>query len=336
MEQEKIISICIPTYNGAKTLRATLDSIVPQINNIDENERWRLEIVLTDDVSIDETLEILKEYAAQYQFVKYFVNEKNLGMDGNFRKSALNAVGKYIWYSGQDDIFLDGVINRVMEALVVDPEISIIYINYSQYSEKDKAIICDSMFHQQAYSPEKIDFDKDIFFRNAKEYFEFFDDAPSFLPATVMKREFWLTTETEKYLGTHYIQYATTLLNMSNAHICAITEPLIRGMIPQSGWQKNGDKLFSTLVGHMKAKVMIYEDKNNSLPRKIFLEKRRIFLKNFLHLAMASKFYGHQTKLKDKNDLKFIFPGPVYYFYILPILFLANIMPIKILGFFKK
>jgi len=335
---EKIISICIPTYNGAKVIAKTLDSIIQDANKI-ENINAIIEIVLTDDCSSDETLIVISSYAAKYEYVKVFKNEINLGMDGNFKKTALNAEGKYVWYSGQDDIFLEGALSYVYEALKNNPDLGVININFSQFSDSKGTCICPSMFSLQSYYPEKIDFNKDLLFDGAKEYFSFFNDSPSFLPATVMKRSYWLSTDNDIYLGTHFIQYATILLNLNKAKILAITRPLIRGLVPSTGWQTNGNKLFSIQLGIMKARALVFEDKNNPFPSSLYFKKKIFYMRRFLRMVIASRYYRFCPSPENKEDLKMIYGRALYYIYFLPILVIVTVTPYYFINWifsFKK
>jgi len=66
------LSIAIPTYNGETTIRVTLDSIVPQLEDC-------VEIVISDNASSDETAEIVREYRAKYPVIRYSRNDEALG-----------------------------------------------------------------------------------------------------------------------------------------------------------------------------------------------------------------------------------------------------------------
>lgn len=322
----KLISICIPTYNGSKTIEKTLDSVISGVEDA-KNTNDEIEVILTDDCSSDNTFLILENYAAKYEYIKIFKNIKNLGMDGNFRQSALNAEGDYIWYSGQDDIFLDGAVEHIFKAIKNNPGLGIVNINFSQYSEEKEKCICPSMFKLQSFYPEKINFNQDLLFNNAKEYFSFFNDVPSFLPATIMKRDYWLKTNNDAYLGTHFIQYATILLNLNDAKILAITKPLVKGLIPSVGWQTNGNKLFSIQLGMMKARALVFKDTRNPFPIKVFNEKRKFYLRRFLRITIASSNYNFHLSEENKNDLKMIYGKSLYYLYFLPVLLIIGVIP---------
>lgn len=334
MSIQKTISICIPTYNGEKAIGKTLDSLIENINSAGISAD--IEIVLTDDCSSDETFSAISNYAAKYEYIKIFKNEKNLGMDANFRQAALNSSGEFVWFSGQDDIFLSSSIAHIFETIKRTENLGIIYVNYSQYSEELNKNTCDSMFHQQVYNPEKIDFDHDLYFKNGEEYFKFFVDAPTFLPATVMKRKYWLNTNTDEFVGTHYIQYANVLINMRNCPIVAVTRPYIQGLIPIDNWSKNGRFLYSVILGNMKAQTLVFRKYRNALPEKVYVKKRRNFIFRFFPLVLAAKLGGFKLADKKPDSLKYIFGDLLYYIYFFPLLFVASLFPNGIIRIIKK
>lgn len=334
---QKTISICIPTYNGEKIISKTLDSLIDNVNNA--NISSEVEIVLADDCSTDNTWSVIKNYSDRYEYIKIFKNIKNLGMDGNFRQSALNSSGKFVWFSGQDDIFLEGSINHILEAIKKNENLGIIYINYSQYSEELNKYTCVSMFHEQVYFPERLNFNQDILFLNSEEYFKYFMDAPTFLPATVMKRSYWIDTNTDDFVGTHYIQYANVLINMQHCQIMAVTKPFIMGLIPVDSWSKNGKFLYSVILGNMKAQTLIFRNYEGAFPRRLYVKKRRHFIASFFPLILAAKLYGFKLSERKEESLKYIFGNASYYLYLLPVLFLSRFIPnkvIKILKHLKK
>ena len=98
MNHKPLVSIALCTYNGEAYLREQLDSIANQSYS-------PLELIAVDDSSSDNTLEILKEYAAIYPFIKIFVNPENLGYIRNFEKALQLCSGDFIALSDQDDIW---------------------------------------------------------------------------------------------------------------------------------------------------------------------------------------------------------------------------------------
>lgn len=89
------VSVVIPVYNAAAFLRSSLDSVLSQTIG-------DLEILCTDDGSVDESLSILQEYAAKDERVRVFCQEnKGAGPARNLALS--NAQGEYVVFMDGDD-----------------------------------------------------------------------------------------------------------------------------------------------------------------------------------------------------------------------------------------
>lgn len=93
----KRISLAIATYNGANYLSELLNSLINQTVLPDE-------IIVVDDKSIDDTVLILKEYSSKLP-IKIFENEKNYGVNLNFKKAVSLCSGDYILICDQDDVW---------------------------------------------------------------------------------------------------------------------------------------------------------------------------------------------------------------------------------------
>ncbi len=106
----KLVSIVVTTYNGERFLKAQLDSIIAQTYQ-------PIEIIVVDDGSTDNTLNILNEYAAHHKNVSVIKNEQNLGYVKNFEKGFSLAKGDYIAPCDQDDVWLptkiDVLVNHI-------------------------------------------------------------------------------------------------------------------------------------------------------------------------------------------------------------------------------
>lgn len=85
------VSVIVPVYNASDYLETCLNSLVNQ--SIDD-----MEIIAIDDASIDNSLEILNEYASRCSNLKVYYNEKNLGQSMTRNKGLDLAVGEYIGF----------------------------------------------------------------------------------------------------------------------------------------------------------------------------------------------------------------------------------------------
>ena len=89
------ISVLVPIYNAEKYIEKCLDSIV---NQTYEN----IEIVLIEDGSTDNSLEIIKEYSKQDKRIK-IISIKNNGVADARNKALENATGDYVTFVDSDD-----------------------------------------------------------------------------------------------------------------------------------------------------------------------------------------------------------------------------------------
>src|SRR5215470_19548306 len=102
-----IVSICIPTYNGAKYLPDCLDSVLAQTHS-------DFEVVIVDDCSSDETVEIANDYARHDSRVRVSVNDTNLGLVGNWNRSVQLSHGEWIKFVFQDDRISPDCLRRML------------------------------------------------------------------------------------------------------------------------------------------------------------------------------------------------------------------------------
>lgn len=79
MQGQPLVSICIPTYNRAEYLRQSLELYVQEPEVLD----GRVEIVIGDNCSTDDTERMCREYAARYEHIHYYRNPENI-RDRNF------------------------------------------------------------------------------------------------------------------------------------------------------------------------------------------------------------------------------------------------------------
>ena len=92
------LSIVIPIYNGEKYLKQALTSIQNQ-------DLKNIEIVLVDDCSSDQSVNLIKEMMLFDPRIKLFMNEENKGILYTKSKGVYLSMGKYVIVLDEDDIF---------------------------------------------------------------------------------------------------------------------------------------------------------------------------------------------------------------------------------------
>ena len=103
-----MISVCMATYNGEKYIKDQLLSILKQIGPNDE-------IIISDDLSTDKTVEIIN--CLNDSRIKLFFNT-NRGYTTNFQNAIQQASGDFIFLSDQDDIWVDHKLTIMSELLL--------------------------------------------------------------------------------------------------------------------------------------------------------------------------------------------------------------------------
>jgi len=118
-----MISVAMCTYNGAKYLPEQLESIVNQTVQIDE-------LIVCDDGSTDNTIELIESFAKTKSFrVAVHSNEKNLGSTKNFEKCLLLCQGDIIFLCDQDDIWRKDKVEKQLNYLNQYPAKDAVFSN---------------------------------------------------------------------------------------------------------------------------------------------------------------------------------------------------------------
>lgn len=102
-----MISVAVVTYNGETYLRAQLDSILANLSTGDE-------IVVSDDGSVDTTLDILRLYQEQDARIRV-VQGPGEGVIANVEHALQECHGDYIFLADQDDVWMADKVDKVLK-----------------------------------------------------------------------------------------------------------------------------------------------------------------------------------------------------------------------------
>jgi glycosyltransferase involved in cell wall biosynthesis len=122
------VSICIPTFNGARWLRECVDSALKQTYD-------RLEILIVDDVSTDDTVSIARSFNDER--IRISVNEQNRGLVGNWNESIRLAQGNLIKLLFQDDTLYPQCVEKMVGMFEAHPELGLVFARRDIVVEAD-------------------------------------------------------------------------------------------------------------------------------------------------------------------------------------------------------
>lgn len=126
------VSIVVPSFNQAKYIRRTLNSLVSEAGEVD------LEVIVQDAGSTDGTHDILDEFR-QHSFIKMFI-EPDSGQTDALNKGFRRASGQILGWLNSDDILLDGSMKSVVNVFQENPGIDLVYGDALFIDENDKIL----------------------------------------------------------------------------------------------------------------------------------------------------------------------------------------------------
>jgi glycosyltransferase involved in cell wall biosynthesis len=109
------LSVIVPNYNHGKFLETSLSAILHQ-------SFQPLEVIVLDDASTDNSVEVIQRIAATNPLLRLVQNEKNLGVMPNVNKGVQLARGEYVYVASADDEVLPGLFEKSMRLLAQHPQ----------------------------------------------------------------------------------------------------------------------------------------------------------------------------------------------------------------------
>lgn len=131
------VSVAMVTYNGEAYLGQQVDSILEQLEDGDE-------LVISDDGSKDGTSLILKEYEKDER-VRLLQGPRQ-GIKKNVEHAIKNTKGSYIFLADQDDIWLPGKVERVLQAFEEEKAVVVVHDAKVFAGKEPSHILMESFF----------------------------------------------------------------------------------------------------------------------------------------------------------------------------------------------
>lgn len=321
------LTIAIPTYNRSESLQAVLDSILSQIS-----DNYKLEIIISDNASTDNTFEIVKQYQEKYPYIKYFRNEFNKGIDYNISKAVELSSSDYVMLLSDDDLLLDGGLAYLISLINTNNEVGFFYINGIGFRKTFKEI--------EFFQGPVINNLENITFYDKSEFVNFLKYQITFVSAFLLHRKTWnLNTNKERYFGTDiYLSYDLLHLLANSERFMYIGKPLI-GV--HASYTPGNYRIFNAFAYQWRNLLLneaITLGYNKNIMNSLFKETV-----NGLKGRIKSIKKGNVNAKLDFQTWKLIFIStydtPAFWLKLLPVLFTPSILYVigeKLVNFRRK
>jgi len=127
---EPLVSVVIPSYNAGEYLGEAIDSVLRQTYS-------KIELIVLDDGSTDETRKLLSAYPESSFF---WESHKNIGQAATMNKGWAMAKGEILSYLSADDVLLPEAVTSSVEALFRHESAIMTYCDYMLMDEKSEDI----------------------------------------------------------------------------------------------------------------------------------------------------------------------------------------------------
>jgi GT2 family glycosyltransferase len=127
-----LVSVCVPTFNGAQFIKQTIESILGQTYE-------HMEVIIQDDGSTDNTMEIVRSFADPRITVR--TSPENLGGASNWNAATSSFRGKYVKVVCQDDLLDRNCIEQEVRTLDANPEAAFCWSRRRVINQSGKTIM---------------------------------------------------------------------------------------------------------------------------------------------------------------------------------------------------
>jgi glycosyltransferase involved in cell wall biosynthesis len=114
------VSVIVPCYNAGKYVQQSVESILRQ--------SWEdLELIIVDDASRDNSVEVIKELAGRDARIKLLVHDRNCGVSRSRNDGLRAAQGDFIAFCDADDVWKPEKLKSQIEFLANNPAYDVAY-----------------------------------------------------------------------------------------------------------------------------------------------------------------------------------------------------------------
>jgi len=130
MSDLPLVSIITPSFNQARYIEATIQSVLTQ-------DYPHIEYIIVDGGSKDGTVEVIKKYEGR---IGWWVSEQDKGQTDAINKGFARARGQILAWLNSDDTYEPGAISNAVKYLMEHPEVGMVYGDCNFINEDGRVI----------------------------------------------------------------------------------------------------------------------------------------------------------------------------------------------------
>ena len=123
-----LVSLCVPTYNRASALQATLPTVLDQ-------DYSNIEILISDNGSVDGTEAVCRDAVSRDSRVRYFRHESNIGLYENHNFLIDQSRGDFICYIHDHDTRTPTIVSEYLEFMRTYPSVGVVCSDWNVVDE---------------------------------------------------------------------------------------------------------------------------------------------------------------------------------------------------------
>lgn len=138
-----LISVVIPTYNSSQFVAQAVRSALAQ-------EDVNVEVIVVDDGSTDDTLQVLEKYAGDIRYIR----QENQGPATARNRGIAESTGEYVAFLDADDVWLPGKCREQVQALESDRNVALVHTDVIYVDAATEAVVQRNIPHRRLLAGE--------------------------------------------------------------------------------------------------------------------------------------------------------------------------------------